>query len=144
MYTHITVGVIHYTNTPQNEIQDNERLCATLSVLPAANWSCVYMLHHYLMCIRGISACEYVFVIFPHWVLGVTNTYGPPTGLHLSHHASLFSPCSSPITLCFQAFAKQLEDISFNLCELLLGANKRKLSPVVLSQGAFLHFSTFF
>lgn len=53
---------------------------------------------------------------------------------------SSLSPCSNPIIPLSQPFVEQLENISSNLCELLLGVNEGELSLAVLSRGASVHF----
>lgn len=64
----------------------------------------------------------------------VTNAYGPHTSLY--HCApSLFFHL---LILCSLPFVKQLENISSNLSELLLGQNSGDLSLVVFCSAFFL------
>lgn len=60
----------------------------------------------------------------------------PSPAPHFSHHLILFSlPRACPVILLSESFAEQLEDITSNFCELLLEANRVKLSPVAVFSG---------
>lgn len=58
----------------------------------------------------------------------------PHSSLLPSSHSFLPS-CACPVILLSESFAEQLEDITSNFCELLLEANRVKLSPVAVFSG---------